>query len=360
MAKSRRSAADDVDGAILELGARRIRLLARRAVVDHQRARRPLPVLAGHPRAELRIPHPPREEQRQRRVEEVGVLEEERPLLREEDLEALVDRHLRLVGLDLAEVGVDGEVEGDRVARHQLHVDAGAALVLAHVGCGVRIEEARPGEGAVGQDLDVAAGRDVGDAVGGGELGDEPAHALRAARPVVGLVVRPDRPHQRQAPLLRAGAILDREPQRLEGHGDQHHVAVVGQLPPRIPLRVEAEVLAEGFRDDAVALDAERRREEEVGALPVVERVEIDPDHVVRAEVLALLHAGADVAARLRADEARCRRCSRRRTDSRRSAASAPRGPSARAAGSRSPSGRASRPRAGSRPASARPGPSGS
>ena len=143
-------------------------VVAGRAIVDHQRARRPLAVLAGHPRAELRVPHPPRKEQRQRRGEEVGVLEEERPLLREEDLEALVDGHLRLVGLDLAEVGVDGEVQGDRVARHQLHVDAGAALVRARVGRGIRIEEARPGERAVGDDLDVAAGRDVGDAVGGG------------------------------------------------------------------------------------------------------------------------------------------------------------------------------------------------
>ena len=52
-------AADDVDGAILELGARRIRFVPGRAIVDHQRARRPLAVLAGHPRAELRIAHAP-------------------------------------------------------------------------------------------------------------------------------------------------------------------------------------------------------------------------------------------------------------------------------------------------------------
>jgi hypothetical protein len=50
-------------------------------------------------------------------------------------------------------------------------------------------------------------------------------------------------------------------------------------------------------------LDAERRRKEEIGALPVVEGVDVDTDHVVRSEVLALLQAGPDVGARLDADE---------------------------------------------------------
>jgi hypothetical protein len=57
-----------------------------------------------------------------------------------------------------------------------------------------------------------------------------------------------------------------------------------------MPLRVKL-ILAGRFGDDPVALDAERRREEEVGALPI-ENVSDTRRPRRRAEVLALLHPG--------------------------------------------------------------------
>ena len=57
---------------------------------------------------------PPGVDQLVGRREELDALEEERPLLGEEQREALVDRHLARVGLHLAEVGVHGGVERQR------------------------------------------------------------------------------------------------------------------------------------------------------------------------------------------------------------------------------------------------------
>jgi hypothetical protein len=46
-----------------------------------------------------------------RRLEQIGALEEERALLGKEKREAFVRRDLRGVGLDLREIGFDGEVD---------------------------------------------------------------------------------------------------------------------------------------------------------------------------------------------------------------------------------------------------------
>ena len=243
LAKSRRSAADDVERARSPTpgspsSTRRpgARSSITSAPVDH------LPNLPV-----IRAPNcgsPIRREKKSvnGEREEVGVLEEERPLLGKEDLEALVDGDLRLVRLDLAEVGVQREVEGHGVARHQLHVEAGAALVLARV-ADVSVEEAGAGERAVGNELDVAARRDAGDAVGGGELGDEAVDPLRVAGPEVGLRVRSGSSRTSETPHSCAGRPTGKRSD-LEGHRDQHDVAVGGQPALRAPLRVEAVVLA--------------------------------------------------------------------------------------------------------------------
>ena len=57
--------------------------------------------------------------------EEAGVLEEERPLLREEQREA-IEVDLLIVDLDLREVGVDGRVE--RQARREAVLDVAADI----------------------------------------------------------------------------------------------------------------------------------------------------------------------------------------------------------------------------------------
>ena len=60
-----------------------------------------------------------------------AVFEKERTLLGKEHLETLIDRHLRFVRFDLAEIRVQGEIEGERIARHDLRIDAGATRPLA-------------------------------------------------------------------------------------------------------------------------------------------------------------------------------------------------------------------------------------
>ena len=83
-----------------------------------------LPRLSGEADPELRVHDATAEEEVDGRLEVAGVLQEERSPLREEDLEALVDRHLGLVGLHLAEVGVHGGVEDQAVAEDALEVQA--------------------------------------------------------------------------------------------------------------------------------------------------------------------------------------------------------------------------------------------
>ena len=61
-------------------------------------------------------------------VEQAHALHEERPLLREEHREALVDLDLERVALDLAEVGIDRAVERD--AGRDAELAAGADVVL--------------------------------------------------------------------------------------------------------------------------------------------------------------------------------------------------------------------------------------
>ena len=57
-------------------------------------------------------------------LEDAATLEEEVALLGKEHFVALVDRDLRLVRLDLAEVRIDRRVDGEGVAQHQLGVEA--------------------------------------------------------------------------------------------------------------------------------------------------------------------------------------------------------------------------------------------
>src|SRR5262249_930558 len=84
----------------------RWRLPIRRAVVGNQTADGPATGLAGQTGGELRIGNMARKEQHFRRLEKRRVLEKEGSLLGEEDLEALVDEHLRVVRFDLAEIRV--------------------------------------------------------------------------------------------------------------------------------------------------------------------------------------------------------------------------------------------------------------
>ena len=102
--------------------------LAGSAVGNQQRPDRPFALLPGQPGAGEGIDDAAREEDLLRRLEEAGVLHEERALLRKVHLEPLVDGHLGLVRLHLAEIGTDGDVEREGVLDDHFAVDPRASL----------------------------------------------------------------------------------------------------------------------------------------------------------------------------------------------------------------------------------------
>ena len=132
-----------------------------RAVVDPDCADPPAARLAREPHPLPGVRDPPREEQVHRRLEVARVFDEEGPLLGEEHLEAFVDGHLGLVGLDLAEVGIHRAVERERAAQHRLGVEPDAQVVLAAECRDAGIQKPRTGERAVRVEPDVASRGDV-------------------------------------------------------------------------------------------------------------------------------------------------------------------------------------------------------
>ena len=219
-------------------------------------------------------------------MEVPGVLDEERPLLGVEHLEPLVDSHLRLVRLHLAEVGIDRSVERDGIADHGLQIDTHALVVRGPEAGHGPVEEARPGEGAVRDGLHVAAGRDVAEPVEGRELRHQARHPLGDVGPIGLFVVTADEASQGNAPGLRRRVGEAEAPER---DRDPDHVAVPGQPPLRFPHGVEAEVVALPLRPDAVELHPQGVRLEDVGTLLVVERVQQHRDAVVDVDLLAFV-----------------------------------------------------------------------
>ena len=96
-----------------------------------------------------------------RRTEVVAVFKEERALFGEEDLEALVDGDLRLIRLNLAEVGINGGIEYEAVAQDELGVQSDIGFECAsfedRVSGIALINVAKGAERAVGIELHVAA-----------------------------------------------------------------------------------------------------------------------------------------------------------------------------------------------------------
>src|SRR5206468_639748 len=140
-----------------------------------------------------------------RRLEEASVLQEEWPPLRKKDLEPLVDRHLRLVGFHLAEIGIQRQIERKGVVQHDLRVQTATKLALTdEVGARepFRVEISRGGGNPVGDELQIATGRNVLETGRSGKLLDEALNAPRDVRPVRFLVVPLDDPPEGDAPGL--------------------------------------------------------------------------------------------------------------------------------------------------------------
>src|SRR5579885_1993252 len=280
--------------------------LAWGAVVGGQHADRPGTGLPRQPQAKFRVTDAAGEDQVDGGGEEVAVLEEKRALLREKDLEALVDRDLGLVAFHLAEVGVHGGLKNEAAMEDELSVDANIGLERAAFEEGVvgvaLIDVAKAADQPVRNELHVARRGNVFQAGQGRGLVESPLDAVGDARPEDVFVGARNAAVQDDPPLLDVGV---GEAQAFEWDRDQHNVAAPGQAPlgtpHRVERRVEAAIVAGGpaahraFGPQRIPLDAQWVGGEGVAAARVVERVEHDLDGIIGENVFAPRHAGADL-----------------------------------------------------------------
>ena len=279
----------------VEPGVARVGLVHRRQVGDAE-----LPEFAGQLGAGLGIHDAAGVDQRLRRAEQLDALEEERPLLRKEEREPLVHRHLPLVALHLAEVGVERGVE--RVAGEaEPEVEAG-------VGIDVSRSKSPPATSRLPSAVAVTNGwastatprlRSCSPPMAP-FLPEEARVGAADVGPGVGVAGPLDHAGHVEAPALRLAAGVA---QALERDPDLDLVALVGDPPLRLPGEVGIQVGAAGdeaadlpgaLAPDAVALGAQRVHAEEEGAAAVVEGVDVDDDVVVVVDVVAVGHGGAD------------------------------------------------------------------
>ena len=133
---------DDVEHRMVDAGRRRRRIVDRREQRDVGAG-----ALAGQLDGGDRRRDPPRVDQVVRRVEQLGAVEEERPLLGKEQRAARIERELAGVGLDLREVRVDRAVQ--RQVRRHAPADVAAELRPAGVVAASRRPPAAPSACAV-------------------------------------------------------------------------------------------------------------------------------------------------------------------------------------------------------------------
>ena len=136
-------------------------------IVNRQQSQPPLLAqFSGQADAVLRISYAAREVKIDGRVEKIRALLKKRPLLRKEDLKPLVHRVLRLIALQLPEVRIHREVQHQAVVQNHLSVQTGIATQMIGqkrrtVGIAL-VQHAKSAGNAVGIELDVPAGADVG------------------------------------------------------------------------------------------------------------------------------------------------------------------------------------------------------
>ena len=257
--------------------------------------------LPGELDARHRVLQPARVDEPVGGVEAVDALEEEGPLLGEEEGEALVARDLPHIGLDVGEVGVHGGVERE-VGAHA------PAQVAPHL----RIGAVAPGVAPVGRavqrrghgrrEVDHHAPGEVAQADQPPRLAEERCGAPQRGRPGVGVPRVLHLADDVDAPALHVGRLVA---DALEGDVELDLVAVVGEPAPRIEDVVRREVGLAHLHAPArpplfplgavaVLLDAERVDAEEEGLAPVVEGVEEELDVVVALDPVAVGERGVD------------------------------------------------------------------
>src|SRR5215468_1285811 len=104
-------------------GVSRRDALARRLGLGRHHSDSPWSVFSREPQPPLRIHNAPREHQIDGSRKVIRVFLEEWSLLREKDFKPLVNRHLRLIGLDLAEIWIGRHIEDKLVFENRFGVE---------------------------------------------------------------------------------------------------------------------------------------------------------------------------------------------------------------------------------------------
>ena len=245
---------------------------------------------ADHLAAIRRVGDAPRVDQLVMGAEGLRAFEEERPLLRVIEGKALVDVDLQRIRLDLAVVGIQRDVRGERARHAVADIEAHVLMVIRGPGGSGRVEGPRRG----------ARARGVG-------LRDEPAAAVESREPfeVAGLehdVARDRNPVERPCAhlVVLRDLAADPEPPRVRPFGEAQRAqgnrhlcrpAVVVHLRLGVPRRVPAEVGIAAIQD-AVELHAVRVHPEDVGAMAIEIGVEMHRDVIVIEDVVARREAG--------------------------------------------------------------------
>src|SRR6267143_1428505 len=246
------------------------------------------------------------EDEIDRRGEVVAVLQKERPLFGEENLEPLVGRDLRLVGFHLAEVRINRRIAHEAVVQDDFRVETNVGLELAAlVERMIRvalINVAEAAEDSVGNDLDVASWRDERETGRGGGLVEASLDAVGDARPKQVLVGARDAAVQNNAPLLLAGV---GKPQALKRNRHQYQIAATGQAslgpPHRFKRSIEPAVVGgetgadRALSPQRIPLDPERIGGKGIAAACVVEGVDHDLGRIVGEDIFAARHARTDL-----------------------------------------------------------------
>ena len=169
------------------------------------------------------------------------------------------------------------------------------------------IERAEAAHHPVGNQFDIAPGRNSFQAVKSRSLAEAAFNPVRNVGPESVFSVTGDAAIEDEAPLLM---LIRGKAQALERNRHPNYKAAAGDFSSGIPNGVERGIevalrllLARGFGPDGVPLHAQWGRLKGVGATAVVEGVENDFDLIVVVDVFAAGHARAHFAGIIEADE---------------------------------------------------------
>src|SRR4030095_7002067 len=162
------------------------------------------------------------------------------------------------------------------------------------------IEKSSTSEEAVGDDLNIATGRDLLQAVQFSQLLRESGEVASDVWKPGALIVSRYVAQESDTPGLNVGVV---KTQALEGNRHPYHVAICGNPAIGVPERIEAHIVVLALGGNSIKLNSQRIGCKQIGSQPIVKCIQHYPDGIIIAEVLALVHVSANFSGFVFADE---------------------------------------------------------